>query len=122
LNFTFVPLKGEWLGTQTVGDKRDVQFVLSNPPGVPAIDSENENHVSLDFLVVATDKMGKNVANISQRLDTKLKPDGVDRIQNKGLDYTNVLTLTPGDYKVHFVVRDNLRGTLGSVVSKLNVK
>jgi len=122
LNFTFVPLKGEWLGTQTVGDKRDVQFVLSIPPGVPAIDSENENHVSLDFLVVATDKMGKNVANISQRLDTKLKPDGVDRIQNKGLDYTNVLTLTPGDYKVHFVVRDNLRGTLGSVVSQLNVK
>jgi len=122
LNFTFVPLKGEWLGTQTVGDKRDVQFVLSIPPGVPAIDSENENHVSLDFLVVATDKMGKNAANISQRLDTKLKPDGVDRIQNKGLDYTNVLTLSPGDYKVHFVVRDNLRGTLGSVVSQLNVK
>ncbi|HKD15689.1 MAG TPA: VWA domain-containing protein [Candidatus Angelobacter sp.] len=122
LNFTFVPLKGEWLETQTVGDKRDVHFLLSIPAGVPAIDSENGNHVSLDFLVVATDKTGRNAANISQRMDTKLKPEGVDQIQNKGLDYTNVLTLSPGDYKVHFVVRDNLRGTLGSVVSQLNVK
>jgi VWFA-related protein len=122
LNFTFVPLKGQWLETQPVGDKRDVSFMLSIPPGVPTIDTDNENHISLDFLVVVTDKTGKNAANISQRLDTRLHPDGVERIQNKGIDYTNILTLLPGDYKVHFVVRDNLRGTLGSVVSPLTVK
>ena len=64
---------------------------------------------------------GKEVANISQRLDTKLKPEGVDQIQNRGIDYTNVLTLAPGDYKVHMIVRDNLRGTLGSMVTPLKV-
>jgi VWFA-related protein len=121
LSFTSVPLRGEWLQTEPAGDQRKVHFVLSIPPGVPAIDSEHENHISLEFLVQASDKAGKNVANISQRLDTKLKPDGVDQIQNRGLDYTNVLTLAPGDYKVHMVVRDNLRGTLGSLVTPLKV-
>lgn len=121
LSFTAVPLKGEWLQTEPAGDQRKVHFVMSIPPGVPAIDSEHENHVSLDFLIIANDKAGKEVANISQRLDTKLKPDGVDQIQNRGIDYVNILTLAPGDYKVHMIVRDNLRGTLGSMVTPLKV-
>lgn len=121
LSFTSVPLKGEWLQTEPAGDQRKVHFVLSIPPGVPGIDSEHENHISLEFLVVASDKAGKQVQNISQRLDTKLKQDGVDQIQNRGIDYTNVLTLAPGDYKIHMVVRDNLRGTLGSLVAPLKV-
>jgi len=33
-----------------------------------------------------------------------------------------VLTLPPNTYTVHFVVRDNLRGTLGSVVTPLKVE
>lgn len=121
LSFTAVPLKGEWLQTEPAGDQRKVHFVLSIPPGVPAIDSEHENHVSLEFLITASDRTGKEVANISQRLDTKLKPDGVDQIQNRGIDYVNTLTLAPGDYKVHMIVRDNLRGTLGSLVTPLKV-
>lgn len=121
LSFTAVPLKGEWLQTEPAGDQRKVHFVLSIPPGVPAIDSDHENHVSLEFLITANDKTGKEVANISQRLDTKLKPDGVDQIQNRGIDYVNILTLAPGDYKVHMIVRDNLRGTLGSLVTPLKV-
>jgi VWFA-related protein len=120
LSFTSVPLRGEWLQTEPAGADRKVHFVLSIPPGVPGIDAEHQNHISLDFLVVATDTAGKNVT-ISQRLDTNLKPDGVEQIQTKGIDYTNVLNLVPGDYKVHFVVRDNLRGIMGSVVSPLKV-
>jgi hypothetical protein len=90
------------------------------PPGVPAIDAEHENHVSLDFLVVATDTAGNNV-KLSKRLDTKLNANGVAQIQNQGLDYSGVLSLPLGNYRVHFVVRDNLRGTMGSVVTSLKL-
>lgn len=121
LSFTAVPLKGEWLQTEPAGDKRKVHFVLSIPAGVPAIDTDHENHISLEFYIVATDKMGKEADNISKGLNTNLKPQDVDVIQTRGIDYTNVLTLAPGDYKVHMIVRDNLRGTLGSLVAPLKV-
>jgi VWFA-related protein len=120
LSFTAIPLQGEWLRTEPLANARKVHFRISIPAGVPAIDVEHENHLSLDFLVVASNQEGKDVT-ISQRLDTKLNQDGINEIENKGLDYTNSLTLFPGDYTVHFVVRDNLRGIMGSVVAPLKV-
>jgi VWFA-related protein len=120
LSFTAIPLQGEWLRTEPLANARKVHFRISIPAGVPAIDVEHENHLSLDFLVVASNQEGKDVT-ISQRLDTKLNQDGINEIENKGLDYTNSLTLVPGDYTVHFVVRDNLRGIMGSVVAPLKV-
>jgi VWFA-related protein len=120
LSFTAIPLQGEWLRTEPLANARKVHFRISIPAGVPAIDVEHENHLSLDFLVVASNQEGKDVT-ISQRLDTKLNQDGINQIENKGLDYTNSLTLFPGDYTVHFVVRDNLRGIMGSVVAPLKV-
>jgi VWFA-related protein len=120
LSFTAIPLQGEWLRTEPLANARKVHFRISIPAGVPAIDVEHENHLSLDFLVVASNQEGKDVT-ISQRLDTKLNQDGINQIENKGLDYTNSLTLVPGDYTVHFVVRDNLRGIMGSVVAPLKV-
>jgi VWFA-related protein len=128
LSFTSVPLRGEWLQTEQAGDRRKVHFVLSIPAGVPAIDAEHDNHVSLDFLVAVTDKAGRPATDsagkaiiVDRRLDRNLNPQGVDQIQNKGMDFTDILDLAPGDYKVHFVVRDNLRGIMGSVVSPLKV-
>lgn len=120
LNFTSIPLRGQWSGVEPSGTERKAHFVLSIPPGVPAIDAEHENHVSLDFLVVATDTAGNNV-KLSKRLDTKLNANGVAQIQNQGLDYSGVLSLPLGNYRVHFVVRDNLRGTMGSVVTSLKL-
>jgi VWFA-related protein len=122
LPFTSIPLSGQWQQVEQAGDQRKIHFMLSVPPGVAFIDSEHQNHISLEFLVVATDRAGKNVANISQRLDTKLPPEGVAQIQEQGMDYANALTLPPSDYTVHFVVRDNLKGTLGSMVTPLKVE
>jgi len=34
--------------------------------------------------VVATDSKGKNIANISQRYDAKLPPEGLAQIQTQG--------------------------------------
>jgi hypothetical protein len=55
-------------------------------------------------------------------METNLTPDDAKQIQDQGLDYANQLTLPPGEYKVHFVVRDNLRETIGSVVTPLKVQ
>jgi VWFA-related protein len=122
LSFTSFPFAGEWKETEEAGKQKKVHFTLSIPAGVAAIDSEHENHISLEFLVRATDASGKEAAVISQRFDTKLSPDGVKQMQTQGIDYANALTLAPDNYKVHFVVRDNLRGTVGSIVAPLKVE
>ena len=122
LSFTSVPLHGVWQPSQPAGAQRKVPFVLSLPGGVVLIDAEHQNRISLDFRVVAQNAAGKVVANIGQRLATSLDQKGIAQVQNRGIDYTNLLTLNPGEYKVHFVVRDNLRGTVGSMVVPLHVQ
>lgn len=122
LSFTAIPLRGQWQQTEAAGDQKKAHFVLSIPPGVAAIDAEHQNHISLEFLVAATDRTGKDVANISQRFDTKLPAEGVAQIAEKGMDYSNALTLPAGTYTVHFIVRDNIKSTLGSLVTHLDIQ
>jgi VWFA-related protein len=122
LAFGSVPLRGEWREVEVAGEQRKVHFLISIPAGVPMIDSEHDRHISLDFRVVATDASGKPVGNIAQAFNTNLPPNDATTIQAKGFEYANELLLPPGQYKVHFVVRDNLRGTLGSMIAPLKVE
>lgn len=122
LNFTSLPINGMWQQIEPAGTNRKVHFALNLPPGVTTIDTDHENHIDMDFLAVAMDGNGKEAANINQRLNRKLPPPGVAQIQTNGLTYVNTLTLSPGDYKVHIAVRDNLSGKVGSVVTPLRVE
>jgi VWFA-related protein len=122
LSFSTLPIQGQWDKPQPAGDKRKVRFLLSVPPGVPFIDADNQNQLNFDFRVVATDANGKVAATIGQRLQTNLPADEAEKIRKAGLDYANELTLAPGQYKVHFVIRDNLKGALGSIVTTLKVE
>jgi VWFA-related protein len=122
LSFTTVPLSGRWLQVEPAGEQRKVHFTLTIPAGIAMIDTEHDRHISLDFRIVAVDSTGKAVGNIGQRMETNLPPEDAQTIQNKGIDYANELTLPPGNYRVRFIVRDNLRETLGSVVTPLRVQ
>jgi VWFA-related protein len=122
LESTSLPINGQWKQVETAGDQRKVHFALLVPPGVVQVDTEHENHVNLDFLVLAWNTEGKEVAKIGQRLDSKLTTTDVSQIKTHGMDYDNALTLPPGEYDIHFVVRDNLQGRLGSVATHLKVE
>jgi VWFA-related protein len=122
LNFTSLPVSGTWQQLQPDGANRKLRFLLSIPAGVPYIDSTEKNHINFDFRVVVTDANGLVVSKLGQRLETNLPPDEVERIQSAGLDYANEVTLPPGQYKAHFVVRDNLRGALGSIVTPFKIE
>jgi hypothetical protein len=68
------------------------------------------------------DSSGQAVAKIGQRLETNLPADDAQKIRTSGLDYVNEFSLPPGQYKAHFVVRDNLRGAMGSIVTPIKVE
>ncbi|HKD79159.1 MAG TPA: VWA domain-containing protein [Candidatus Angelobacter sp.] len=122
LESTSLPIKGEWTQTEVSGNQRKVHFALTLPPGAVLLDREHENRVSVDFLIYVWNAEGKEEEKIGQRLERPLTADEISELQTKGLSYENVFTLPPGKYDVHFVVRDNLRGKLGSVVTQLTVE
>ena len=122
LEATSLPISGRWENTETAGDQRKIHFSLLLPPGSVLIDDEHEHSVSVDFLVYAWNSEGKEAAKIGQRLAEKLSAEELAEAQSRGISYENVLTLPPGQYQVHMVVRDNLKGTLGSVVTQLKVQ
>jgi VWFA-related protein len=122
VNFTSLPLQGEWGKIEGSGDKRIVHFVLTAPRGAITIDTEHENHMNLDVRIRAVGANGQQAASIGARLDQKLKPEAIKEIQEHGIHFADVLTLPPGQYNVHFVVRDNLKGSLGNVIAPLKVE
>jgi len=65
---------------------------------------------------------GQQAANIGVRLEQKLKPEALKDIQDHGINFADTLTLPPGQYNVHFVVRDNLKGAMGNVIAPLKVE
>jgi VWFA-related protein len=122
LNFTELPIRGMWQQIEPDGKNRKVHFILSVPPGAVTIDTDHGNHLSLDFLIVATNTQGQEAGKISQRVERQLPPAGASQIQANGITYPNVLTLPPGEYSVHLAVRDNITGKIGSVVVPLKVE
>jgi hypothetical protein len=121
LNFTFLPLDGIWQQVEPAGDKRKVHFALNIPPGNAVIDAEHENRINIDVIAIASNGKTSDVNSVKQRIDRKLPGPAVAQIQQNGITYANALTLPPGRYEVHFVVRDNLSGKTGSVVAPLTV-
>jgi VWFA-related protein len=121
LNFTELPIRGMWQQMEPDGKNRKVHFTISIPPGAVMIDTDHGNHISLDFLIIATNAQGQEAGKISQRVERQLPPAGASQIQANGITYPNMLTLPPGEYSVHLAVRDNLTGKIGSVVTTLKV-
>ena len=124
IDFVGVPISITWTGKGN-GDsaaKTKMQFELVMPASFAAVDESDQNHMVVDIAAVAKDHNGLQVAEISQRIDTHLRADGLSQIQNSGLTYRNGISLPPGEYTVRFVVRDSLGNRMGSVAAPVKVR
>jgi len=123
LDFVGVPVSITWSGTgigKSAGKTR-VQFDLVMPANFTSVDESDQNHMVVDVAAVARNPNGDVVAELSQRIDTRLNPDGLDQIQHNGMTYRNGLQLPPGEYTVRFVVRDSIGNRVGSVAAPIKV-
>jgi VWFA-related protein len=121
LEFTSLPIKAKWLGDPLQGQKgKIVQFEL-DLPGSAISPEDNGNKVSLDFRVAAIDPQGQPKGDVKQTFEGTLPPAGAEQLKKDGVQYKNSLELAPGEYTIHFVVRDNTTGKVGSVIAQLKV-
>jgi VWFA-related protein len=123
LDFVGIPISISWSGqsnSQAAG-KTKAQFELVMPANFASVDEADQNHMVVDIAALARNVKGEIAGEVSQRIDTHLKSDGLDQIQHNGLTYHNGIQLAPGEYTVRFVVRDSLGNRIGSVAAPLKV-
>jgi VWFA-related protein len=121
LEFTSLPIRAKWLGDPLQGKAgKVVQFELDLPANAIAPE-ENENKVSLDFRVSAVTMQGEPKGDVKQTFEGTLPPAGAEQLKKEGVKYKSSFELLPGEYTVHFVVRDNITGKVGSVIAQLKV-
>ncbi len=122
MNAIAVPFRGKFLPTTERNGKKAVPFELQLAWQALTVDQANGNRIALEFVAVAYTPAGDPAARTGQTVDRKLQPAAIAQIQQAGMRYRNVLELSPGDYTVQFVVRDNLTGRMGSVRTPLKVE
>jgi VWFA-related protein len=121
LPYTDVQINGRFTSVEGTVGKRRAQFELDLPPQTISL-GEQENALKLEITAMARGIDGKEVANLSQRIDRKLEPQQVALIRSEGIHYTNRLEMPAGSYGVWFAVRDGNSGRTGSVITKLTVQ
>jgi VWFA-related protein len=125
LDFTSLALVARWdkIGPGKEPGKKHVIYEIHLTPDAAVIDDADNNHVAMDFMVVARTSEGKAVDQPSgKKIDAHLTPERLSAVRQLGLAYGGALDLAPGEYTVRFVVRDDLSGRVGSLSAPLKVE
>ena len=116
---TGIPVSVQWRGTAPDGDKKKIAFALHLPVTGVTIEGDR-NAFNVDFIAHAV-KNGTPPSDVGGTAKGALTAEALAKIKAEGIVYGNSLDLSPGDYQVRFVVRDNLSGRIGSVTAPLTV-
>jgi VWFA-related protein len=125
LDYTSLPVMARWdkIVPSKEPDKKHVSYEMHLQPDSTLVDNADNNHLLLEFAVVAKTPEGKAVDHpTGQRIDVHLTSENVSAVRQKGMALSGALDLAPGEYTVRFVVRDDLSGRVGSVSGPLKVE
>ena len=116
-----IPFKGEWTTTEKNGERVSNTFVLHVVTEANLVDPV-QRKVNIEFRGIALRRDGTVAAQFAQRVAKELSPESLAMIQQEGISYKNKIELSPGEYLVRFVIRDNLTGKTGAANSLLTVE
>jgi VWFA-related protein len=120
--FSSVPFSAKFLTTTPAGNKKVVKFEVYIPPATVESVTQNDNKFQLEVMAVAGTLKDPRVDQVGEVLGGNLPPEAIAAIHQQGLAYNNVLKLPPGEYSVHFMVRNVATNTVGSVIAPLKVE
>jgi len=120
--FTSVPFSAKFLTTTPGGNKKLVKFEIYIPPATVDSVDQGDHKFQMEVVAVAGTPKDPRVDQVGEVLGGNLPPEAVTAIHQQGLAYNNVLKLPPGEYRVHFMVRNVTTNTVGSVIAPLKVE
>jgi hypothetical protein len=122
LEYTGVPFRIAIAGFEDgAAGKKKANLVITLP-GNSGIVSESTGSVDVSLLAQALNSAGQKVGTMSEGAGGKFQPDQVAQIKEMGFQLKRSFEVAPGDYSVHFVVRDNQTGRMGDVIFPMTVK
>ena len=77
--------------------------------------------IELDFIGQVRDKAGHLVTAVRDGITAKLDESSASQLGRRSFQYDTGLTLTPGDYTLRFLARENLTGKMGTFETGFNV-
>ncbi|HLH17585.1 MAG TPA: VWA domain-containing protein [Bryobacteraceae bacterium] len=83
--------------------------------------SGGAERTTIDFICVVKDAAGKQVANVRDFADFKLKGATAQDLAKHPISYDTGFTLPPGNYSLRFVARENTTGKLGTYDAKFTI-
>lgn len=120
--FSSVQFSARFVGSSADGSKKAVKYEMYLPPETINALDQGDNKIELELIAIATGAKDANVDAVTETVGKNLPPDTMAAIHKQGLAYNNILKLPPGDYKVHFIVRNAKTNVLGSVIAPLKVE
>lgn len=122
---TGVPVTVTWLGISGDGAKKKAEFQIHLPPNSISIEgSAGQNHLNFDFAAAVFDdksKKGQPALTIGKTITTVVPEAQMASLRATGIGMKNAIDLSPGQYTVRVVIRDNVTGKIGSVTTPLTV-
>jgi VWFA-related protein len=121
LDYTGMPLSVKLDAPVTGGVKRKVGFSLLVPPNAATVDSSDNDRLNLEIWYVVRNVKGEDVSHNNKLYNLNLNATYLSQLQKSGIGYNDTLELSPGQYGLRVVVRDNISGRVGSVWAPLQV-
>ncbi len=125
LDYTALSMVVSWdsVGPGKLPGTHRANYNIHLDPDSSLLNGADNNHLALEFIAEVKSPKGKPVRDPNYRkVDGRPAADRMAAFRQKGLDAKGGLDVTPGEYSVRFVVRDNLTGRMGSVEAPLKVE
>ncbi len=99
-----------------------VPISVKIPGSVLALAKKNGKQTTdFDFIGQVRDSTGKLVGGVRDNITVKLTDANAERLSNRNLQYDAGLTLSPGNYSLRFLARENQTGKMGTFENKFTV-
>ena len=123
-DYPALPMTVKITGTAASSNKgtKTVAFVYAVPGAGIIVEAENGKQLRLEFAALARDGAGKMMGSYSKVIGGKLSEAQAVQVREKGVLFTGTMELSPGEYSLSFVVKDEVNDKLGSVTAPLKVE
>ncbi len=120
--FSSLPLSAGFHDITAEGNKKVVNYEIYVPPSTIAAMQGMDNKFEMELITVATTTKDSKMDTVSEVVGKNLPAEAIAAINKQGISYKNKLKLAPGEYTVHFMVRNTANNVIGSVVAPLTVQ
>ena len=121
LAYTGITFGVAFTGNEDVFGKKKVNMTISLA-GDTGVLNEASRTVDLVVMAVAKDAKGATVGKLNEGAGGQFPPEAVTQIKELGFQLKRSIEVPAGDLTIHFVIRDNQSGRMGSLIVPLKVQ